>query len=590
MKLTLTILLIAFPLLAAYRPLHGQQPAGAFDAVVDEFFERYFEFYPTAAAGAGLHEYDARLGARDAGAIEAWILELRGMEERFASLEGAPLTPDQALDRDLILREIRGDLFWLEDVETWRRDPRYYAGQMDMTLLLLLDYAPLAERMASVVSRLEQFPALIAAARANVQEPPAPFVETALITYRGWPRFLENDLTEALAAVADPDLQARFRAARDGAAAAVRAYAAHLESEVLPSADGEFALGPARYRRMNALLAGVDLPIDRLKAIAETELERLQTVADSLAGVIAPGAPAAERVSIAFDSLATDRPQPDEIVETAARVIERLRSFTADSEIGTVLPGEVQVREIPPFARTNFAYIWIPGPFEEEVNTGFYFIQPVEEQWSEEIVQQYLSRNNDWAILNVSDHEAYPGHYHHFNHVNRAPTTTQRLLTAYVTTEGWAHYVEEMSWREGLAGGDPKLGMAAVQDALLRVVRFLSSIGLHTEGMSVDEAEQMFATVAYQDSVNARQQALRGTYDPEYLNYTLGKLMIHRLREEARAAAEARGEAFDLTAFHDDFMSHGAPPVTWIGRRMLGDPDWTPFEAETAASPEGGHR
>ncbi|MBA3584145.1 MAG: DUF885 domain-containing protein [Gemmatimonadetes bacterium] len=585
MEPAFAILLAIGPLMLSARAASAQRPEGSFEHLVDDFFDRYFAFYPTAAAGAGLHEYDARLGSRDSSAIRTWIGELHGLEERFAAIDPQELAADQALDRELVLREIRGDLFWLEDVGTWRKDPRWYAGQMDMTLLLLLDYAPIGERMASIVSRLEQFPALVAAARANVEDPPRPFVETALITYHGWPTFLESDLTTALSGVGDAELQERFRASRDRAAAAIRAYANHLATEVLPVASGEFALGAERYRRMNALLAGADLPIDRLKAIGEAELMRLESLADSLAGVIAPEVPAEERVLAAFDSLGADRPEADAIVENAAQVIGQLRAFTADSGIGTVLPGDVEVREIPPFARTNFAYIWIPGPFEENATTGFYFIQPVEEGWSDAVVRQFLSRNNDWSILNTSGHEAYPGHYHHFNHVNRAPTRAQKLLSAYVTTEGWAHYAEEMSWRQGLSGGVPKLGLAVVQDALLRVVRYLASIGLHTGEMTVEEAEQMFRTVAYQDSVNARQQALRGTYDPEYLNYTLGKLMIGRLREDARGAALARGEAFDLTAFHDDFMRHGAPPVSWIGRRMLDDPEWTPFAGENVGHP-----
>jgi uncharacterized protein (DUF885 family) len=581
MKLLLTALSLGLPFLVTFRAA-AQTPPDDFDSAVDDFFERYFEFYPTLAAGAGLHEYDGRLGPRDAEAIRSWLADLEVLEGRFAGMDTAALTDDQRLDRDLILREIRGDRFWLEEVGIWRSDPRFYASQWDLTLLLLLDYAPLADRMGAIVNRLERFPDLVAAARANVEHPPRPFVETALITYRGWPAFLENDLTEALAGVDDPALQTRFGAARDRATQAIADYRAHLETEVLPSADGEFALGTARYETMNALLSGLDLPVRELKAIGEAELARLRGLADSLAASIVPNAPAERRVSAAFDTLALDRPAPDSIVATAAQVIDSLEAFVRDRRIGTVLEGDVEVREIPPFARTNFAYIWIPGPFEQAARTGQYFIQPVEEGWSERVVREFLARNNDWSILNTSGHEAYPGHYHHFNHVHRAPTKTQRLLTAYVTTEGWAHYAEEMSWRQGLAGGDPRLGLAVVQDALLRVVRYLASIGLHTGGMTVDEAETLFRRVAFQDSVNARQQALRGTYDPEYLNYTLGKLMIRELRADAQAAAEAAGGDFDLTAFHDDFMSRGAPPVSWIGRRLLDDPEWMPF----ALSPE----
>ncbi|HET6341968.1 MAG TPA: DUF885 domain-containing protein [Gemmatimonadota bacterium] len=581
MKLLLTALSLGLPFLVTFRAA-AQTPPDEFESAVDDFFERYFEFYPTLAAGAGLHEYDGRLGPRDAESIRAWLVELDVFEERFAAMDPATLTDDQRLDRDLILREIRGDRFWLEEVGTWRSDPRFYANQWDLTLLLLLDYAPLAERMGAIVSRLERFPDLVAAARANVEDPPRPFVETALITYRGWPAFLENDLTEALAGVDDPALQGRFAAARERAVQAITDYRAHLETEVLPSSDGEFALGTARYETMNALLSGLDVPVEELKAIGEAELARLQGLADSLAESIAPGVPAEGRVSAAFDTLAQDRPAPGAIVTTAARVIDSLKAFVRERRIGTLLDGDVEVREIPPFARTNFAYIWIPGSFERAAKTGLYFIQPVEEGWSEQVVREFLARNNDWSILNTSGHEAYPGHYHHFNHVHRAPTKTQRLLTAYVTTEGWAHYAEEMSWRQGLAGGDPRLGLAVVQDALLRVVRYLASIGLHTEGMTVDEAETLFRTIAFQDSVNARQQALRGTYDPEYLNYTLGKLMIRELRSDAQAAAEGGGGDFNLTAFHDEFMSRGAPPIPWIGRRLLADPAWMPF----APSPE----
>ncbi|MBW3661076.1 MAG: DUF885 domain-containing protein [Gemmatimonadetes bacterium] len=581
MKLVPTMLFALFPVLLFARSAAVPSPDD-FDTAVDAFFERFFAFYPTAAAGAGLHEYDSLLGPRDAAAIEAWVADLKALEARFEAFDPAALDEDRRLDRELILREIRGELFWLEEVGTWRKDPRFYSGQMDMTLLLMLDYAPLEERMRSIVSRLERFPDLVAAARANVQDPPRPFVETALITYRGWPPFLKNDLTEALAGVDDPDLQTDFRTARDAAIESLESYAGHLEADVLPSADGDYTLGPERYRTMNALLAGVDLPIDELEALGRAELGRIQALADSLATEIAPTAPAGSRVTAAFDSLGHDKPEPDAIVSTAAEVIDRLRTFT--EEIATVLPGDVEVLEIPPYARTNFAYIWIPGPFEETVNTGFYFIQPVEDEWSERVTEEFLERNNRWSILNVSGHEAYPGHYHHYNHVNRAPTKTQRLLTAYVTTEGWAHYTEEMSWREGLADANPRLGLGMVQDALLRAVRYLVSIGLHTKGMTVEEAEEMFATVAFQDSVNARQQALRGTYDPEFLNYTLGKMMIRKLRADLEAG---RGAAFDPVAFHDAFMAKGAPPVPWIGRRMTGDPDWKPLGSERPV-PAGG--
>jgi len=540
-----------------------------FDAIIEDFFDAYFDFHPTEAAEAGLHDCDDLTGLRDADAIGAYIGRLRELESRLEAAGGASLTSNAALDRELILRQVRGDLFWLDKVGTWRKDPRFYASQMDLSLLLLSQHAPLEARMGSIVARLEAFPALLEAAWANVENPPGPFVETALVNYRGLPAFLRGDLSEALAPVEDSELQARFAAARNAAAAAIQDYASYLADEVLPEAHGRYALGPDLYRRMNALLAGVDLPIDRLEEIGRTEIDRLRALGDSLAEQIVPGG----GIEAAFEALGQDSPAAGDIVESAAGDIDGLVSFVDGEGIGTLLPGTVEVKEIPPFRRTNFAYIMIPGPFEP-ANTGFYFIHPVDASWSEAAARDFLRRNNRWTILNTSAHEAYPGHYHHFTHINRAPTKTQRLLTSYVTTEGWAHYTEEMSWRQGLAGSNPRLGLAVVQDALLRAVRYLSSLGLHTQGMTVAESEQMFRALAYQDSVSARQQALRGTYDPGYLNYTLGKLMVMRLREDLY---EARGAELDLRGFHDEFMAAGAPPVPWIARTMLGDPNWQPF-------------
>ncbi len=553
----------------------NQAGAGDLDAIVEEFFAAHFGFYPTQAAEAGLHEFDPLTGRRDAAAIEAYVRQLRDLEGRLEAAGRWPLGASAALDRELLLREARAQLFWLVEVGSWRRDPRFYASQMDLSFLLLSTYAPLDRRMAAIIERLEAFPDLVRAARANIENPPRPFVETALVNFGGLPRFLRRDLTRALASVDDPALQSRFQAVRDAAADELEAYTAIL-TDLLPSAGGDFALGPERYRRMNALLAGVDIPLDRLERIGRAEVERLLELGRSLAAQVAPGCNLAD----AFGALGEDGVPAGDIVRTAAGDIEELVRFVEASRVATRLPGRVQVKEIPGFRRTNFAYILIPGPFES-ANTGLYFIHPVDESWSERDRLDYLRRHHRWTILNTSAHETYPGHYHHFTHLHRSSSKTQRLLWSYVTVEGWAHYAEEMSWRLGLADSSPRLGLAVVQDGLLRAVRFLSSLGLHTRGMTVEESERMFREIAYQDPRNARQQALRGTYDPEYLNYTLGKLMIHELRDDL---ARERDGKLDLRAFHDEFMACGAPPVPWIARRMLGDPEWQPFRSR-AGSP-----
>lgn len=266
MKAALPILLALATLALVTTSARAQQRSNdTFDAVVEAFLDRYFEFYPTAA-------------------IEAYLADIAAFETQVLAYEPTELSPNQQLNRVVVLRQIDRDQFWLGELATWRQNPRYYSGQMDLSLLLLLNYAPLQTRMVSIVERLEQFPGLVAAARVNIDNPPRPFLETALITYRGLPRFLEKDLVDALASVDDPELQQRFQRAMHRASAALDDYAGELETRLGTPPFGEFAMGAESYRRMNKELSAVDLPLGELKAIGERELARLQNIAYELAG------------------------------------------------------------------------------------------------------------------------------------------------------------------------------------------------------------------------------------------------------------------------------------------------------------------
>ncbi len=230
------------------------------------------------------------------------------------------------------------------------------------------------------------------------------------------------------------------------------------------------------------------------------------------------------------------------------------------------MPGEEQalVAESPPYNRGNFAYISTPGPFEDARVKATYYVAPPDPKWSAAERNAYLPGRA--YLLFVSAHEVWPGHYLQSLAANANPSRVAALWWDYAFSEGWAHYAEEMMYDAGLGAGDPEMRIGMLSNALLRNVRFLSAICLHTGCMTLAESEQMFREKAFADAGNARQQALRGTYDPGYLAYTLGKLMIRKLRDDWLAA----NPAATPQQFHDRLLSHGAPPVPLLRQEMLG--------------------
>jgi uncharacterized protein (DUF885 family) len=254
---------------------------------------------------------------------------------------------------------------------------------------------------------------------------------------------------------------------------------------------------------------------------------------------------------------------PEGPVAGAQRQMSGLRQFLIDKDVVSI-PGteECKVDEAPPYQRANTAYINIPGPYEEGLSSTYY-IAPPDTSWSEEEQKQYIP--GEAPLMYITIHEVWPGHFLQFLHSNRSGSKFGQLFVGYAFAEGWAHYTEEMMYEAGWEEGNPEMHIGQLINALLRNVRYLSAIGLHTGTMTVEQSETMFKEYAYQDPGNARQQAARGTYDPGYLNYTLGKLMIMELREDWLTAHPDA----DKKAFHDEFLSYGGPPIPLIREAML---------------------
>ena len=532
----------------------------AWDTFVAQYVEEYFAANPVFAVYAGRHEFDGRMQDFSAAAVAKEIERLRAARARVAAFDAASLAPRQAFERDYLLSRIDDDLFWLAEAEWPFRSPDYYLGWLDPDPYLNKPYAPLEQRMRAYIAYAKTVPGAVAQIRANLRTPmPAPWIEYGVNAFGGFAEFYANDVAIVFADVDDAGLHAELASANAAAAAAMRGLADWLESQ-RPKAKDDYAIGAALFSRMLEATEGVKMPLERVAAIGQADLERNSAALKEACGRFLPGA----SVTACVDKVRARKPA-DGPVAAATRQLPELEAFVRAKDLVSI-PGEERARvaQAPPYNAQNFAYIQTPGPFEPGVPATYYIAAP-DPKWSAEQRAQYVQP--EAGLLFISAHEVWPGHFLHFLHANRSKSRVGQLFQSYAFTEGWAHYTEEMMLDAGLHEGDTEARVGQLLQALWRNVRFVSAIGLHTGTMTVAESERLFREVAFLDAGNARQQALRGTYDPGYLNYTLGKLMIRKLREDWIAT---RGGRAAWKEFHDTLLSHGGPPLPLVRRELLG--------------------
>jgi len=531
---------------------------------VTSFLGEYFELNPAFAANAGRHEFDGRLPDWSADGLRRKIEWLREKRAAAAGFDPAPLDPIRRLEREHLIAQIDSELFWIVDAEIPWRNPLYYSYSLDPAHYLTREYAPLETRMRAFIDYARAVPPAAEHVRANLRTPlPRTFAQVGRLTLGSLAGYYENDVPPVFAAVADPGLQAELREAIAGAAAATRdlgTWFTRLEDEA-PEVEDGYAFGPERFLRMLHASERVDLSLEVLEAAGRRELERNLAGLREACAAYAPGLSMAECV----ERVQAEKPSGGP-VEAARGQLAGLRRFLEEKELVTI-PGEEQalIAESPPYQRWNAAYIDIPGPYERHL-PSIYYIAPPDPSWTPEEREAYVAGEAD--LLFVTIHEVWPGHFLQFLHSNRAESEIGRLFVSYGYAEGWAHYSEELMWEAGFGEGEPRLRIGQLQNALLRNVRYLVSLGLHTGGLTLVEAERMFREKAFQDTANARQQAARGTFDPAYLNYTLGKLMVRKLRDDWTAP---RGGRAAWREFHDRFLEVGGPPVPLVRTHLTGE-------------------
>jgi uncharacterized protein (DUF885 family) len=539
--------------------------AADFPKLVNDYLLDLHARHPALAAASGIHAWDGRLEDYSSGAMAAEIDAIKRFQSRLEKIQPLSLSSSDIFDYQIIQSNMRARLLELEQIKDYERNPKVYNDVISQGLLqiAMFEYAPADSRIRHVISKEKQIPRLLESAQANLHNPPAIFLKIALESFRGTQSFIQNDLPKAFATVKDAKLQAEFKKSTKAAVGALAKHIKHLE-QTKPDPEASFAIGKQQFEAKLKYEEVIDIPTETLLRIAERELAKTQDEFRKTAAAIDSRRPA----MAVWSDVQRDHPRAGALVEEAQKQLDALVKFIQEKKIVTLPegPGPV-VAPTPDFMRWSTASMWTPGPFETRQLPSRYLITDVDPRWTDKQKSEYLSSINFPQLWSTSIHEAYPGHFVQGAYLKQAPSNVRKTwaLAPASFVEGWAHYTEQMMMEEGFGAGDPKMKLGQLADALLRLCRFVAGIRLHTAGMTVDQATQFFMENAYMGETPSRIEAERGTFDPTYLVYTVGKLAILKMREDYKRYHK---DDFSLEEFHDRLLSNGLAPI-WAHRRML---------------------
>jgi uncharacterized protein (DUF885 family) len=546
----------------------GTPGSSEWSKLVDSFFDGYFKLNPTQGTTAGFHQYDSDLEDYSRKGVDHEIAFAKDYLGRLNNFESKSLSLEERQDYQLLVNNLKSTLLDLEDIRSWEKNPDHYSSGLTNSAFVIMSrkFAPPEKRLRSLIDREKSMPAVLLAARENLKNPPRIYTEVAIQQLPDIVGFFQKDVPEAFKDVKDQQLLSEFQNSNTAVITALQDYEKFLKETLLARSNGDFRLGAENYRKKLLYDEMVDIPVDRLLQIGYDDLHRNQQWFKKVAAQIDPQK-SPEQIQ---SELQQDHPAPDQLLQTFRDDLGGIRQYLIDKQIVTI-PSPVPpiVEETPPFARAlTFASMDTPGPYEKVAKEAFFNVTLPEADWTKERTESFMGQFNRETMIAVAVHEVYPGHYVQFLWLPSVPSKARKLLGCGSNAEGWAHYSEQMMLDEGYGNGDPKLRLGQLQDALLRDARYIVGISMHTGKMSFDDAVQFFQKEGYQPRTVAEVETKRGTSDPTYLVYTLGKLEIMKLREDYK---QKMGASFSLQKFHDTFLQQGFPPIKIVRETMLGD-------------------
>ncbi len=532
---------------------------------VDDLLGYLHETHPTHATLDGVHTHDDLLEDLSRHAIDAEVHALAGYLRRLDEISADGLNPTERLEHRMLRDHLRARMFDIEVVRSWERNPQFYADLLASSLAgqALFSHAPAEERARRVLSKLRQTPRLIQAARDNIKEPPGIFVKVGVETMRGALKFIEEDLPRAFRDVDDLHLLGDLADAQTEASHAVSAYIEFLEKEAGPKARATFRLGRDKFEQKLRFDEGITLPVDQLLAIAMRELAATQEAFKAIAGRLNGGDPLAT-----WAKTKAEHPKTGELVGVGRDQLAELVTFLERQSLVTIPRGEeITVAPTPDFYRWSFASMWTPGPFEAKPSRAYYYLTDADPSWPSDRQDEHLRDFNYPTLWSISIHEVYPGHFLHYQHLRRVESKVRKSIMFAPASfiEGWAHYCEQMMIEAGFGHREYGIQLGQLAESLVRLARFVVCIRLHAEDMSVEQGVRFFREEAYMEEASARREAERGTFDPTYLVYSVGKLALLKLRNDLK---QQQGKAFSLRTFHDTLLAQGTAPF-WLHRDLM---------------------
>jgi len=533
-----------------------------FDALVNRYFDDYFRLNPTAATAAGFHHpYDSQLEDYSAQGTRRQI----ALDERYLDDFGRMPGSD---DRDWMISHLKADLLNIQAIRQQEKNPDYYSSGVTASIFTLMSrkFAPPEERLRDVISREEQIPRVFSDARQVLKNPPKIYTEVALEQLPGLQSFFANDVPTAFTEVKDQALLAQFKKSNDEAIAALQSYEAWVRTDLLPQSHGDFRIGADNYHKKVLYEEMVDVPLDRLLEIGYANMRANQQQLVEICRKIDPSKTPQQIVG-GFEK---DHPPADRLLQSFRDIFSGLIDFINTHHIITIpSTGRPILEETPPFMRAlTTASMDTPGPYEKVAKEAYFNVTLPEKSWSPERTEEFMTAFNRGTIVSTAVHEAYPGHYVQLLWFQKVQSKVRKLIGCGSNIEGWAHYTEQMMLDEGYGNRDPELRAGQLLDALLRNCRYIVGIKMHTGQMTYEQGVDFFMKEGYMSHDYAERETKRGTSDPTYLVYTLGKLEILKLREDYH---QKIGAQFSLEEFHNRFMQQGGVPIKLIRHAMLGD-------------------
>jgi uncharacterized protein (DUF885 family) len=540
-------------------------PSEPFPHFVDDYLAYLYEVLPTQACLDGVHLHDDLLEDLSRAAIDADVRTLSGFGRRLHQIDASALSPVEQVEHRIVGSNIESRMYELEAIRTWDRNPQVYSDALGMSLAgqALFAYSAETERARRVVSKLRQVPRLVQAARENVKDTPGIFVKVGLEAWRGTLKFIESDLPRAFSGLDDLHILGDLADTSTEAAVAITSYLDYLENDLAPRAKASFRLGRERFEHKLKVEEGITLSADRLLSIAMRELHEVQEEFRSVAGRLNGGDPLD-----VWRRAKEEHPAPGTLAAVAQSHLKELEEFLERQGIVTVPASEpIVVAPTPEFYRWASASMWTPGPFEAKPSRAYYYLTDVDRSWPAERQNEHLRDFNLPTLWSISIHEVYPGHFLQAQHSRGVESKVRKstLLASNAFVEGWAHYCEQMMMEAGFRRGDHALRLGQLAESLVRLARFVVAIRLHCEDLSVEQGMRFFRDEAFLEEATARREAERGTFDPGYVVYSLGKLMMLKLRHDYQEQVAGR---FSLRGFHDAVLAQGTAPL-WAHRRLL---------------------